>query len=183
MIFNLLFAALAAFSSGSLPEKIHNDISLIVPGAGSEKIVLKENAETIINIKGYPDSVSEFTETKDAIRHIFNEESGIKIPFNKIYYYKNQKSVFFINNSVVTGIAGLTNSRITSDSIDLRKGIEYFIFGYGNNKLTVLTKSGDKNRDRIYLYPEAGIAVIDDGDDDVIDMYIVFPKTKTGGTE
>lgn len=177
MIFNVIFCIFSVISSpGSLPEKIKTDINLIVPGVGAENASLKDESGILISIKGYPDSVSKFEETKDLFHHVFGIDSRIKIYFNRIYYYEKQKSVFFINDNIITAIAGMTNSRITSDSIALKKGIEYFIFGYGNNKLTVLIKSDDKNRGRIYLYQENGIAVFDDEDDDIIDMYVVFPK-------
>ena len=179
MIFNIVISIFLGISSGaSLIEKIQSDINLIVPGVGSEKIILKEESGVIISAKGYPDSVSEFEETKEFFHHVFGIDSKLKILFNKIYYYEKQKSVFFIHDNIITAIAGMTNNRITSDAIDLKKGIEYFIFGYGNNNLTVLAKSNDKNRDKIYLYPEDGIAVFDDGNDDIIDLYIVFPVVK-----
>jgi hypothetical protein len=158
-------------------EKIHADIKLVVPGAGAERAVLKEESGTVISIKGYPESVSEFAGINELFRHVFDISSPVKISFNKIYYYEKLKSVIFFNDNIVTGIVGLTNARITYDSIDLKKGVEYFIFGYGNNRLTTLIKSDGKKRDKIYIYPELGIAVFDDNDDDVIDMYIIFPGT------
>ncbi|MCU0822949.1 MAG: hypothetical protein MUC95_10845 [Spirochaetes bacterium] len=177
MIFSLLLPIFLGISTGvSLAERVRDDINLVVPGIGSEKIVLKEEGGSVISKKGYPDSVSQFDEKKELFHHVFGVNSGFKIFFTRIYYYERQKSVFFIYDNTIVAIAGTTNSRITSDAVDFKKGVAYFIFGYGNNKLKVITKSGDRNTDKIYLYPEAGIAVIDDGDDDTIDMYLVFPK-------
>lgn len=176
MILNLLLSILLTLQGGVLlKEKLREDASLVAPGTGSEKIILGDNAETVIKIKGYPDSVAEFDNAKDLFSHVFRIDSSVKILFTKIYYYTAKKYVVFLNKNTVSALAGLGSSGITPEAINLERGIGYFIFGYGNNELAVLSKSGDRKGDKIYIYQELGIALADDGDDDVIDMYIVFP--------
>ncbi len=179
----MLFKALIIFLLGvpvygGLNTKVKNDGSLVVPGLGAERVVLNEDNNAVISIKGYPDRVSEFDEKKEFFNDILGLESPVKIYFDKIYYYKRKTTVVLMHKRLVTGIVGMSNSRVTIDSVDLGKGIEYFVFGYGNDKQEVLVKSNDKKGDIIYLYPERGIALVDDRNNDVIDMYVVFPVNR-----
>ncbi len=174
----LIVFLLSTPAENPLSQKIKGDNRLVAPGLGGEGIVLKEEGATVISKKGYPDKVSEFKEKRELFRDVYGIKSRVKIYFNKIYYYKKKKAIVFIDNKYISGIAGLSNSRVTVESVDLKKGVEYFIFGYGNDRLNILLKSSDKKGDKVYLYPELGIAVVDDMNDDIIDMYIVFPVSR-----
>ena len=173
----LLIIILAAFTGiSNLDERILNDGSLVVPGRGAEKVLVNEKAKELIGLKGYPDKVSEFEERKELFTDVFKVKSPVNIFFDKIYYYTYHKAVFFIDSNIITAIAGMSNDRITPDSVRLSKGVEYFIFNYGNNNLETLKK--EKGNDIIYLYSKYGIALVDDKGDDEINMYLIFPPVK-----
>lgn len=155
----------------SLENNIRNDSVLVVPGIGAENTLLNDKADSVITIKGYPDKVSEFKKRMELFFNIFEVKSSLKIYYNKIYSYESRKAVIFLDNGVVSAIVGLSNGRISPDSVDLSRGIDYFVFSYGNRNLEIIKK----DRDRIYLYSNIGIALIDDNGDDSIDMFIVFP--------
>lgn len=154
----------------SLENNIRNDRVLVVPGTGAENVLLNDKADTVINVKGYPDKVSEFRERKEVFADIFNVKSAVRIYYDKIYFYRNLKAVIFLDSGIVSGIAGLSSSRISSDSVDLSRGVDYFVFSYGNRGQELIKK----DRDSIYFYSNKGIAVVDDNCDDSIDMYFVF---------
>lgn len=169
----IIINLIAIFLAGSLSESIRNDNTLIVPGTGAENILLKQQADEILTIKGYPEKISEFKEKKELFKDVFKANNSIKINFDKIFYYDFQKAIFFLDSNIVTAIAGLNSRKITIDSIDLTRGVEFFIFNYGNRNLQILKKDNG-SKDTIYLYGR-GIALVDDRGDDKIDMYIVFP--------
>ena len=133
-------------------------------------MILKGKAREVLSVKGYPDSVAEFRASRELFKEIFKIESPVKIYFDKIYYYKMRDLIVFIHNNRITTIIGLNNYRITIDSVNLSNGTEYFVFSYGNTGVKIL--SSEKNR--IYVYSSVGIAIVDDRDDGVIDMYMVF---------
>jgi hypothetical protein len=165
---------LVADFDNSINFSIKNDSSLIAPGLGSENILLKQNADDIRSLKGYPDKISELNEKKELFSDVLKINAPVKIIFDKIYYYNFRKAIFFLNDNTVCAIAGLNAQRVTIDSVDLSRGAEYFVFSYGNKNLQVLKKDIE-SKDIIYFYNN-GIAVVDDKSDDKIDMYIVFPE-------
>ncbi|MBN2040025.1 MAG: hypothetical protein JW864_08295 [Spirochaetes bacterium] len=154
-------------------KQIQRDSSLIVPGVGAESVIVNGDAKTVISLKGYPDKVSEVNEKKELFYDIFKIKSPVNIFFDKIYYYNYYKTVFFIDSNVITAIAGMNTDRVTTESVSLVRGVEYFIFNYGNENLYTLKR--ENASDFIYLYSKYGIALIDDKGDDSIDMFIVFP--------
>jgi hypothetical protein len=163
----------AATFDNTINFSIRNDASLIAPGYGAENILLTQNADDIMALKGYPDKISELNEKKELFNDVLKINAPIKIIFDKIYYYNFKRAIFFLNNNTVCAIAGLNTQRITIDSVDLSRGAEYFIFSYGNTNLNILKKEIE-SKDIIYFFNN-GIAVVDDKGDDKIDMYIVFP--------
>ncbi len=154
---------------------LKNDNSLVAPGAGAERILLNEKAGALIEFIGRPENVSEFNEKKELFKDVFELESPKKIYFNKLFFFKSLEAVALLHNDSVSGIIGLSCSRITADSADLKKGVEYFIFSYGNEGLIILTGKNQNKKDKIFLYKNLGIALADDGGDNLIDFYIVFP--------
>lgn len=127
----------------------------------------------MIGLKGYPDKVSEFEERKELFRDVFKIKSPVNIYFDKIYYYNYHKAIFFIDSNLITAISGMNTDRITPESVKLSKGIEYFIFNYGNKNLKTMKK--ENGNDIIYLYSKYGIALVDDKNNDRVDMYLIFP--------
>jgi hypothetical protein len=174
---SIIIICLLTFSAADLNNTINfsirNDKSLIAPGIGAENILLGQNADDIMALKGYPDKISELNEKKELFNDVFKTNAPVKINFDKIYYYNFQKAIFFLNSNIVCAIAGLNALRVTVDSVDLSRGAEYFLFSYGNRNLRIIKKDRE-SKDTIYYYNN-GIAVVDDKGDDKIDMYLVFP--------
>lgn len=173
IIINIIAIFLAGNFDNSISISIRNDNSLIVPGTGAENVLLKQQADELLTIKGYPEKISELKEKKELFKDVFKVNGSIKINFDKIFYYDFQKAIFFLDSNIVTAIAGLSSRKITIDSVDLTRGVEFFVFNYGNKNLQILKKDNG-SKDTIYLYSR-GIAIVDDRGDDKIDMYIVFP--------
>lgn len=155
-----------------LKVKIKSDETLIIPGFGAENILLDDASDEIISLKGYPDRVCEFEKAKEFFKDIYNLESPQKIFFNKIFHFIDINLIILIHENVVSAIIGLSSSRITVDFVNLSKGVEHFLFTYGNKDLNVLTKNDNK----FFIYSKLGFAVADDKSDDVIDMYLIFSK-------
>jgi hypothetical protein len=166
----------AVVAENNINLSIKNDKSLIVPGFGAENIILNQNNDDLLALKGYPDKISELKEKKELFSDVFKINAPVKIIFDKIYYYNFQKAIFFLNTNIVCAIAGLNGQRITIDSVDISRGVDYFIFSYGNKNLQILKKDNG-SKDIIYFFNN-GIAVVDDKGDDKIDMYIIFPEIK-----
>lgn len=166
----LLVMVLVFQGNANLSVNIQSDRTLIVPGLGAEKILLGEDAQRILAVMGYPERIARFKKTQELFKHILNIKTSPNIYFTKIYYYKSSGIILFLNKKKVTSIVGLNNFRITSESVNLQNGAEYFIFNYGNKNLTTIRKK----KNILYLYPQQGIAIVDDKNDDTINMYIIF---------
>ena len=174
-ILTVIAALIFSVQSGSdISKSVLSDISLIVPGIGAEKTLLNEKAQNIVSRKGYPDSIADFPAKKELFYDIFNVKSSNKVFYNKIYYYRSKSLIVFILNQEISAIAGLSNNRITMDFVDLSNGVEYFIFRYGNSGFREIVRK----RDKMYIYSQFGIALVDDRSDDIIDMYIIFMPNK-----
>jgi hypothetical protein len=109
-----------------IKDKIARDNVLIAPGIGAEAIILRSSAKSLIAQKGNPEKISEFKKDMELFNDIFHKQSELKIYFNKIYYYQSMGFIVFIYNDDIVAIAGLNNNRITTESINLSNGIEYF---------------------------------------------------------
>lgn len=137
------------------------DRNLIIPGDYAEGIHIGD----IINgdqFKIYPSEsdIGQLTEIKFLSR----------IKFDSIVYI-NKSSVLFINKMSVVAISGLDiEKKITSDAVILSKGVDNFIFNYGNDGLF---KHTSKNH-IAYIYQKIGIVIFDDNNDKTIDMFLVF---------
>lgn len=153
--------------------KILQDGRLIVPGVGSNSMLLGEDIDDVIKHFGRKAfRISSPGGTGELFKQVFNVSSNTKIYFNSIYYNDDRKSAACVYRDRVVAIIGFDNDCITIDTVDLKNGINSYIFHYGNRNLSLI-KGGANG---IYLYPELGIAVADDGMDDTIDLYIVFPS-------
>ncbi len=166
-----LFSSIANIPSET---NLRNDNSLIIPGIGAERVLINDNLRRVVSLLGSPESISRFDKTQELFKTVFENDSPRKIFFDRLYYYKQQNAIILCQKGFVSGIIGLVSSRITTESVSLKKGVEYFIFNYGNNELIALSGRSNKKRDMIYLFNNLGLAIGDDGDDDSIDFYIVF---------
>lgn len=173
--FIMRFVSVAQTEKDNFENLVRNDRSMVVPGKGGEGVLLGEEssaAEGRLTEKNF--MVSRFRNKLDLYRDILNVELPFKIFFDKIIYFPDHKTVLLSFNGRINSIIGLNNRKITSDSIDLEKGIEYILFNYGNEHLlTLKNKNGT-----IYIYGKTGIAFVDDDSDNSLDMYILFAAEK-----
>ena len=102
----------------------------------------------------------------DLFKHVLQVESSIKIYFDEMYVYQNYIVVFYLNKAK----ALIDLKPNIYNKIDLKKGIEFFILKNGNQGLKQI--KGDSNS--IYLYPNKGIALIDNDNNDTVDMLIIY---------
>ena len=175
----LIMAMLITSAPGLLDERIRLDESLIVPGSGAENIILGDTVSEVRARKGAPEKTALFNNDHELFRDIFGISSPAEVSYRKIFHYSIMGIMVFFSNDRVTAVAGLNTFRVTSDSASLQNGVDSFIFNYGNRDLTVLKKGSHT----LYLYRKQGIAVIDDGNNDTIDMYLVFPSAGTAQRE
>ncbi len=175
IIHHLASAILMVVLAGSVPGsdmeiKIRTDPDLVAPGIGAEGIVLKDASAEIYARMGYPDRVVVQNSRLQVFSEIFGQKPAVDVSFDKIYYYESKRFIVFLFSGRVSAIAGLNRNRVTSDSVSLNSGVDYFIFRYGNEGL----QSFAKGKNRLYIYPRLGMALADDGGDNEIDMFIVF---------
>lgn len=171
VIAGLISLSIIAQDSELLIQRIYSDESLVIPGIGAEKIILHDNTAKLDKVySGYNYKVAKVHKNEDIFKNVFKLNSGIKLQFNEIRYYKNNKVIVFIKNNIVEAIASLEMDRVTIDPIDLSQGVSNFILHYGNTDLQIL-KDGNNSA---YAYTTKGIVLFDDNNDDVIDIYLVF---------
>ncbi len=153
---------------------VRTDRSLVVPGKGGEGVLLGEEfAAAAGRLSGNTFAVSRFRNDLELYRDVLKVNSPHRILFDRIIYFPGRETVLLSFRGRVSSIIGLSSRRITSDSINLEKGLEYILFSYGNEHLVSL-----KNKNgAIYIYLDNGIAFVDDNSDNSLDMYILF---KTG---
>lgn len=171
----ILVLKTAVMAADSITERIKIDDTLIVPGRGAEKVFLLEDINDVITRYG----TSRFRYSKpeklsELFKDIFKVDGKTRVYFDGIYYNQDKKIVLFLFQRKIVAIAGFNSGKKTEESVQLARGVDYFIFSYGNKSLTVVESTGNK----ICIYQDRGVAVIDDGGDDSIDMYIVFPASQ-----
>ncbi len=151
--------------------RIKNDPSLVAPGLGAEGVVLGEPVSSLLRDRGRPDRVA----APGAVRHLFGAvfgyNAGPRVHFDRIFHYAYGRFSVFLLGDEVVAVAGYDPARVTTDAVNLVAGVESFLFNYGNSNLERLARRSST----MYVYPGMGIAVADDGNDDSIDLYLVFP--------
>lgn len=139
-----------------------NDSYLIVPGKSAEGYIL--GADIINN------SSMTVLKEKKSISEILNVNILPELRFDSVLYIRDSHALLVKDNKIVA-IAGLKIAkRVTSDAVLLSKGIDNFIMNYGNEGLKIVMSGNHK----AYIYKDSGIAVFDDNNDNIIDMYLVF---------
>lgn len=171
----IIFACLLALAQSpvmsGLKHKIERDEYLVVPGVGAENVLLGQGIKGLHeSYSGNSRRISKPSKVSDLFKDVYRISGLKKVYFDLIFYYDDRGVALFVKDGVVRAIAGLSNRRVTIDSIDMTDGIENFIAGYGKKGLTV--KRSGKNSACLYL--ERGIAVFDDNSDGIIDLYLVF---------
>jgi hypothetical protein len=158
-------------NGSGLEELITNDRNFVAPGKGGEGILLGEDTAAISGrIRSGNFRVSRFNEILEFYRDVLKVESKYSINFDSIIFFPDRETVLLSLDGKIVSIIGLSNNRITIDSIELRRGMDYILFSYGSEKRTAIKSS----RGNIYIYYNNGIAFVDDGPDNSLDMYILF---------
>jgi hypothetical protein len=152
-------------------ESIIHDETMIVPGLGSNGIVIGEDIDAVIRRFGKQKfRISKPNHVSELFKNVFKIVSDTKIYFDTIYYNDEQKCAACVFQGKVIAVIGFDTNRVTIDAVNLQSGINNFIFNYGNKNSKVL-RSGTNG---IYIYRDIGIAVVDDDMNDSIDLYIIF---------
>ncbi|HOT43341.1 MAG TPA: hypothetical protein PLM53_00600 [Spirochaetota bacterium] len=168
----------AVVSGESEPyDRIVRDNTIIGPGLGSDGVLLNEDIEAVLKRFGRTKfKVSKPRHPEELFANVFKTNSTKKIYFDALYHHEDNKFTACVFQGTVMAIIGFDNGHVTTDSVNLRSGINSFIYYYGNRNLTLL--KADSNG--IYLYSALGIAVADDGMNDSIDLYLVFAVENSG---
>ncbi len=168
------FLCLILISAGGevYRDRIISDMMLVVPGIGAEKAMLGSDLnEFLQRTRRAQYKVSRLKKAGDVFADILKINSDIKVYFDEIYFNDETGSVIYSFNKKISAVGGLSQERQTIDMVDLKAGIENFLFNYGNAGLEKIENSIS----RVYIYKTSGIALFDDGKNDTIDLYIVFP--------
>jgi hypothetical protein len=178
--FHILIAALSAFSffpAAGAPEEfgsqddIMRDETMIVPGLGSNGIVIGEDIEAVIRRFGKQNfRISRPRQVNELFNNVFKIASDTKIYFDSLYYYDGRKYAACVFQGKVIAVIGFDANCVTKDAVNLQSGISNFIYNYGNKNLKVL-RSGTNG---MYVYSALGIALADDDMNDTIDLFVVF---------
>ncbi len=138
------------------------DTDLIIPGKQAEGFLIDTTIES--------GSLRVYTAKNNDLSKITTISLFSGLIFDSLAFHDNSH-ILFIKNNTIIAIAGLViEKKITSDAVLLSRGIDNFVFNYGNKDL-VIFKIKDNTA---YIYRNSGIAVFDDNSDNIIDMYIVF---------
>lgn len=167
----VLVAAAGMPPAEELALRIKNDPSLVAPGFGAEGVVLGERISSLLRDRGRPDRVAAPGSAQHLFGAIFGYDAGPRIGFDRIFHYAYGRFSVFLRGDQVVAVACYDRARVTTDAVNLAAGAESFIFNYGNSGLERLARRSST----MYVYPNLGIAVADDGNDDSIDLVLVFP--------
>jgi hypothetical protein len=185
---NILFAIGMAMISFMLTAKAEVDIipydallrdcTLIAPGIGAEGILINEDIDDVFKRVGrIKYKISKPRATSELFKNVFKVNGKSKIYFEALYYHEENKYTACVFHGKVVAIIGLNYNRVTLDSVNLRSGINNFVYNYGSRNCHLVKSDSSA----VYIYPARGIAVADDGMNDSIDLYLIF-KAETGET-
>ncbi len=174
MLNAIIISALVIIGQGA-PGRVRQDAYLVAPGIGAEMVLLGESEADVIARKGQPEKTASFDTPRDVFSDALGSRAPFPLPFMRMAWYESGRCAIFYNEGRVSAIAGTDMERVTADSVDLRRGVEYFTYGYGNSDRAIIEKEGNQ----LYLYRSVGIAIADDGNDGTIDLYVIFaPRTE-----
>jgi hypothetical protein len=153
-------------------DRIISDLMLVVPGVGSEKAIIGSDLnEFLLRTRRANYKVTHPDKTGEIFSDILKIKTDIKIFFDYIYLNEETGSIIYSLNKVITAAGGLSADRYTENNVNFKAGVENFLFYYGNSDLVKIENSVSC----VYIYKSVGIAVFDDGKNDSIDLYLVFP--------
>ncbi len=172
IIIAVLCLILISAAGDAYRDRIISDVMLIVPGIGAEKAMVGSDLNKFLQrTRRAQYKVSRLKKAGEVFADILKINSDIKIYFDEIYLNDETGSVIYSLNKKITAVSGLSQERQTIDMVDLKSGMENFLFNYGSAGLEKIENSIS----RVYIYKSTGIALFDDGKNDTIDLYIVFP--------
>ncbi len=155
----------------TVQRRIMSDPSLVVPGCGAEGVMLGEEIGKVLHRFGMDKfRASRPPAHRELFKDVFDIDSSVKIVFDSLYLCEEKRMTLCVLNTRVVAVIGLNGDRTTVDGVDFKKGINAFIYHYGNRHLVKL-QSGSNG---IYLYRLLGIGAFDDGSNDSVDLFIVF---------
>lgn len=169
----LLVLLILISNTNDISKRIHSDRALVVPGKGANSIIINESAAIIT--KRLNTGLKIINQKKPLLlfKHIFKIKPPFDIEFNSLAYYKNDTIIIFQNNKVISIII-FNSKRITTDMVELQKGIDSVLFHYGNSNMIKIVNGSHS----LYIYKKMGIAFFDDKSDNTIDMTMVFEPLK-----
>lgn len=144
----------------------------IYPGQGAEGYTFQQNAA---EIRRGSSKVVLAGENPCLFRDVFRVKTSSDINFDTVCVKDNGFNIFISRNRIVA-IVGNAPGRFLAGGYPLDSGISSTILKLGNRGLSII-KSGDHT---LYIYQDRGLALFDDGSDDVIDMYAVFSVSSEG---
>jgi len=169
------FILLIAASPMELKEAIKKDTSLVVPGVGASGLLVGDSLSVLMKRYGR-ETMARTAHGRggELFRDVFKIDAGLEIAFDEIYYVRGRKVAAVIRGKRIVAIVSLRGRGITDLGVDISKGVESFVYRYGNRQM-FWQKDGEHH---IYLYPGKGIVLIDDEGDDAVDMFVVFKGEK-----
>ena len=158
-----------------LAKRVLEDASLIVPGIGSEKIVLGSSESDVVRMYPRSEYVISRPGSSELFRDVLKIETNIQVVFDKVFHFNEDRFAVFLVRGRVCAITGFSLEKVTARGVALDRGADYFVFSCGNKGM----KAVKQGKNVLYLYADAGIAIADDDGDDDIDLYAVFPSGKS----
>jgi hypothetical protein len=172
LIIFILCLSLVSLEGEEYRDRIISDLMLVVPGVGAEKAILGSDLNGFLKrTRRAQYKVSRPVKPGEVFADILKINTDIKLFFDEIYLNEETGSVIYSFGKTITAVGGFSADRQTVDMVDLKAGMENFLFNYGNRGLEKI----ENNISRVYIYKSSGIAVFDDGKNDTIDLYLVFP--------
>ncbi len=162
-------AAFAQKSREDLAVMVAGDPMLVAPCIGSEGALIGDHEGDVLRKYAGQDVSYVRTGLKELLHDVLKVKTGPRLKFEKILRIGSVS--FFMLDGKVNAIIGYMNNRTTTDNVALDRGADYFIYSYGNSGLNMIKNGAD----RLIIYEQKGILIIDDRGDDKIDAYAVFP--------
>lgn len=97
------------------------------------------------------------------------------ISFDRLYSLEQNDLRVCVRNGYIVAVISESRSISLSDSLPVEAGASLLVFRLGNKGLVRIQENGHT----FYIYPEKGIAFADDGNDDVVDLYVVFASVSS----
>lgn len=156
-----------------LKVKVIRDDQLIVPGFGAEQVLLgKDFSEITKQFKKDNYKIVQPPTKNNLLKHVFKTSIFNNIYFDRMYFFEKRGFVVLTQNQKVVALLSMNVQRVTIDSVDLHLGIKNFLDAYQKYNF----KKNKLGNNTIYNSNRLGMGVVDDGNDNLLDMYYIFLK-------